>query len=315
MSIIEHQSYTSIVTSTPIQKVRIDELVDVECQLYFKRDDMTHPHISGNKWRKLKYNIDHVLSHNVKGIVTFGGAFSNHIVAAAAAGKLFGIDIVIYVRGELNDLSNPSLNLCRAYGATLIAMDRGEYRKKHTNEILKPIQARYPYHWIVPEGGSNQMASKGVRELMDEIKRSDYNFDLISVSAGTGGTAAAIIQYADEEQVHVYSSLKGDFLNNDIQQKLTKPRDNWILNTDYHQGGYAKTNSNYIEFINDWYRITNVPLDPIYTGKMVFGIVDLIRKGLLDHRINHLVVHTGGLQGIAAHNYLNGTKYGMINSG
>lgn len=315
MSVTEHPSYTQIQLPTPTQEVRIDELIAKPGRLFFKRDDLSHTQVSGNKWRKLKYNIDYILQQKLKGLVTFGGAFSNHIYATAAAGHMFGIAVVIYVRGEINDIDNPTLSYCRASGATLISMTREDYREKNSPEVLASIQAEYPDHWIIPEGGSNTLARDGVREMMSEVYTDPRNYDLISVGAGTGSTAAGVITAAGEAQVHVYSSLKGDFLQSDISSKLKLSHNNWLLNTDYHQGGYAKVNKAYIQWINEWYRITKVPLDPIYTGKMVYGIIDLMRRGLLDHEINHLVIHTGGLQGITAYNYLHARKYGMIDVG
>lgn len=297
---------------SPIEMVDVSCLVGKECDIYIKRDDLIHPYLNGNKWRKLKYNIDHVLEHNLRGIVSFGGAFSNHIYAVAAASVMFDFKAVLYIRGEIGDLDNPTLEFCRKMGVVLLSLSREEYKLKANQDWLNKIQDKYPEFYIVPEGGTNDLAFEGVSEIMSEIKESNFHYDSISVSAGTGGTAGGMIKAGIGSPLNIYSSLKGDFMAKEVQTLLGREYNNWSVNNDYHLGGYAKVNKDYIAFLNHWYALTNIPLDPIYTGKMVYGIIDQLKSGTLDADLNHLVIHTGGLQGIKACNYLNGEKLGMI---
>ena len=305
----------SIMTPSSIIRVDVVPLVGSDAVVYIKREDLIHPHLSGNKWRKLKYNIDHILDNKLEGMVSFGGAFSNHIYAAAAAGAMFDFKVVLFIRGEISDVDNPTLAFCKRMGAILIPVTREEYRLRNDLDWLENIQSKYPEYHIVPEGGSNDLALEGVAEIMKEIEESDQVYDTISVSAGTGGTAAGMIAYDSDAIIHVYASLKGNFIEDDIRKFLKSDFQNYKVFNNYHQGGYARVNKEYISFLNQWYEATQVPLDPIYTGKMMYGIIDQLKNGELDRAEKHLVIHTGGLQGIAACNYLNGKKFGVINYG
>ncbi len=265
--------------------------------LSIKRDDLLHPHISGNKFRKLKYNITSAQEQNQSRILTFGGAFSNHIVAVAAAGKQYGFQTIGVIRGEelasqIED--NPSLKFAHDCGMILEFVSRAHYRQKNTAEALEFWHKKYGSFYLLPEGGTNELAVKGCQEILTPA---DVDFDYICCSVGTGGTISGIINSAMPHQKIIgFPALKGDFLPEDIRNFTD--RKNWELCPDYNFGGYAKVTPELIQFLNDFYAQYHIPLDPIYTGKMVFGVLDLIEKNYFKNGSTILLIHTGGLQGI-----------------
>ena len=272
--------------------------------LTVKREDLVHPEISGNKYRKLKYNILEAQRQQKNILLTFGGAFSNHIAATAAAGKENGFKTIGIIRGdELNDkiAENPTLAYAQSCGMNFKFVSRSDYRKKDSMLFLKNL-LRSSSLWeelergfyLIPEGGTNELAVKGCEEI---LTKDDANFDYICTSVGTGGTIAGLINSAKANQkVLGFSALKGDFLEKEIQ-KYTVLK-NWRLITDYHFGGYGKIKPELITFINQFKEQTGVPLDPVYTGKMLYGIIDMIEKNCIDENSKVLIIHTGGLQGI-----------------
>lgn len=283
-------------------KIAIDQLLSnsfIEAidaapfSLSMKRDDRIHPTISGNKLRKLKHNL---LAAKTKdtGILTFGGAFSNHIAATAAAGELFDIPTVGIIRGEeLTPSSNSTLKTAQEAGMQLHFVSRSAYREKEVAESVQAIITQYPNYLLIPEGGSNPLGINGCKEMLNT--ETDV-YDIIAVPAGTTTTAIGIIEAAQEHQeVWVFSSLKGDFLEQHIRNNTQKT--NWRLITDYHFGGYAKTNNTLFQFIQAFATKHNVPLDPIYNGKMMYGLQDLFNQGIIPHQKRVLAIHTGGLQG------------------
>jgi 1-aminocyclopropane-1-carboxylate deaminase len=271
--------------------------------LYIKRDDLLHPLISGNKFRKLKYNIEEAKKLQKKTLLTFGGAFSNHIVALAAAGSEFGFKTIGIIRGEeLWDKidENPTLKLAQQLGMNFKFIDRTTYRYKGDKDFIEKLKIEFGDFYLVPEGGTNQLAVKGCEEILTE---DDANFTHICCAVGTGGTISGIINSSNtNHKIIGFSSLKGDFLQNDIAKFANK--NNWAINCDYHFGGYGKVNEELIDFINAFYLETRIPLDPIYTGKMMFGIYDLIFNNYFPENAKILAIHTGGLQGILGMNDL-----------
>ncbi len=264
--------------------------------LFIKRDDLLHPHISGNKFRKLKYNLVAAKAQNKTKLLTFGGAFSNHIVAVAAAGKEFGFETVGLIRGE--ELAtqievNPSLKFARDCGMELEFISRENYRQKNDSALLLHWQKKYGDFYLLPEGGTNDLAIKGCEEILSAADQ----YDFICCAVGTGGTISGLINSAQPHQKIIgFPALKGDFLQEDIRN-FTHNK-NWELNTDYHFGGYGKITPELIRFMNDFNAQHQIPLDPIYTGKMVFGVLDLIQKKYFPKGSRILLIHTGGLQGI-----------------
>ncbi|KAB1068858.1 1-aminocyclopropane-1-carboxylate deaminase/D-cysteine desulfhydrase [Tamlana haliotis] len=272
-------------------------------ELYLKREDAIHPFVSGNKYRKLKYNLQEAEKQGFKTLLTFGGAFSNHIAAVAAAGALFGFKTIGVIRGEELEPeidNNPTLNFAKQHGMAFKFVSRTNYRQKGTPEFLDQLKKEFDEFYLVPEGGTNTLAVKGCEEILTE---DDKTFDFVCTAVGTGGTISGLINCSKpRQQVLGFPALKGDFLQIDIS-KFAK-QSNWELITDYHFGGYAKINEELVTFINQFKADYNIPLDPVYTGKMLFGVFDLIEKGYFPKGSRILAIHTGGLQGISGMNAL-----------
>jgi 1-aminocyclopropane-1-carboxylate deaminase len=266
-------------------------------ELFIKREDLLHPLIPGNKFRKLKYNLKEAMAQNHTQLLTFGGAFSNHIVAVAAAGKEYGFQTIGVIRGDelatqIED--NPSLKFAQACGMILEFISREQYRNKNEKNALEFWQKKYGKFYFLPEGGTNNLAVKGCEEI---LTTQDDIFDFICCAVGTGGTISGLINSAQPHQKIIgFPALKGDFLPEDIRKFTANKMGEFI--TDYHFGGYGKVTPQLIQFLNDFHDQHHIPLDPIYTGKMVFGVMDLIEKNYFKKGSNILLIHTGGLQGI-----------------
>ncbi len=292
---------------TPInQQVHLSILKEREIELYVKREDTIHPFVSGNKFRKLKYNIEAAKKHKKETLLTFGGAFSNHIAATAAAGKIAGFKTIGIIRGdELGKdvaktlLQNETLRNAYESGMQFKFITREAYRSKTSEEFINQLKKEFGDFYLVPEGGTNVIAVKGCEEI---LTKDDEKFDYICCAVGTGGTISGIINTAKKhQQVIGFPALKGDFLINEIIPFLTR-KTRWSLQTNYNFGGYGKYTPQLIRFINEFKEQTNIQLDPIYTGKMMFGILDMVRKNEFSNHSKVLVIHTGGLQGIAGVN-------------
>jgi len=289
-----------------LQKVSFSGIKRKDIQLFIKREDLIHPEISGNKFRKLKYNLLQAKSENKNTLLTFGGAFSNHISATAFAGKLHGFKTIGVIRGdELGDdlektlATNSTLRFAHDCGMQFEFVSRADYRTKTSPEFIQQLKDRLGDFYLVPEGGTNDLAIKGCEEILSEDTE---KFDTICLAVGTGGTISGIINSAKQYQnVLGFPALKGDFLNDEIK-KYVYQTENWKLISEYHFGGYAKTSNELITFINQFKKETEIPLDPIYTGKMLFGLVDLINKNYFAEGAKILAIHTGGLQGIEGMN-------------
>lgn len=291
-----------------IQQVRFSEIEDKEVTVFIKREDELHPVVSGNKYRKLAYNLEEAKQQNKHTLLTFGGAYSNHLVATAAAGFDFGFSTIGIVRGEeLEHLKfkNDTLQTALDYKMKLHFVSREAYRQKTSPFFIEKLHQKYGDFYRIPEGGTNQLAVKGCEKILTP---NAIVFDVICLAVGTGGTISGIINTTKKQQKVIgFPALKGNFLQQEIK-KYTKPHKNWSLNTDYNFGGYAKVSEELIAFINRFKKETSIPLDPIYTGKMMFGIVDMIKKGIFAKGSKILAIHTGGLQGIKGMNEVLGKK-------
>ena len=269
--------------------------------LEIKREDLLHPFVSGNKFRKLKYNVLQAKAENQSVLLTFGGAFSNHIAAVAYAGKGQGFETIGVIRGdELRDKisENPTLSFAQECGMRFEFVTREAYRHKTETAFIEQLQVKFGSFYLVPEGGTNDLAVKGCEEILTEF---DAHFDFVCSAVGTGGTISGLINSAlPHQKVLGFPALKGDFLQNEIHKFVNNK--NWELITDYHFGGYGKVTTEFIEWMNWFYAQTGIPLDPIYTGKMVFGVMDLIQRNYFPPKSKILMIHTGGLQGIAGMN-------------
>jgi 1-aminocyclopropane-1-carboxylate deaminase len=272
-----------------------------DISLTIKRDDLNHPFISGNKLRKLKYNLLQAKAENQQTVLTFGGAFSNHIAAVAHAGKEQGFKTIGVIRGdELFDKikENPTLRFAQQNGMQFEFVTREDYRDKSEIFFIEKLKEKFGDFYLVPEGGTNELAVKGCEEILTD---EDAVFDYVCCAVGTGGTISGLINSAlPHQKILGFPALKGDFLTDEI--RIFAKQDNWNLISDYHFGGYGKVNLELIEFINTFLEDTKVPLDPIYTGKMVFGVIDLIHKNYFPEHSKIVLIHTGGLQGIEGMN-------------
>ena len=277
------------------------ELNNSTVQLALKPEYLIHTFISGNKYRKLKYNLEKAKDLKNDTILSFGGAYSNHIAATAFAGKFYGFRTVGIIRGEeLVDKvdSNPTLKFAKGCGMQFKFVDRETYRHKTEVDFVDSLKAEFGAFYLVPEGGTNLLAVQGCEEILNE---NDSEFDFICCSIGTGGTISGVINASKlHQKILGFPALKGDFIREDIRKFATK--DNWDLITDYHFGGYGKIKPELITFINDFKKRYDIPLDPVYTGKMMYGIFDLIEKQFFPKDSKILAIHTGGLQGIEGMN-------------
>ncbi len=269
--------------------------------LYIKREDLIHPIVSGNKFRKLKYNILQAKQENQDTLLTFGGAFSNHIAAVAFAGKEHGFKTIGIIRGEelKNKIpENPTLQFAQNCDMQLEFITREAYRQKTEANFLIHLKEVFGNFYLIPEGGTNELAIKGCEEI---LTIEDAEFDFICCSVGTGGTISGIINSIKPHQkVLGFPALKGEFLKNEI--RIFAQNKNWDLITNYLFGGYGKITLELIHFINDFYTKSKIPLDPVYTAKMFFGVMDLIEKNYFPKNSKILLIHTGGIQGIQGMN-------------
>lgn len=282
--------------NTVVPTTKVELVLPDGIELYIRREDLLHPEVSGNKFRKLKYNMAAAVANGDHQVLTFGGAYSNHIAATAAAGRILGIPTIGVIRGE--EIAscyqeNPTLKKAAADGMRFKFVTRTAYRTKTSASFLAELTSEFGNFYLVPEGGTNLEAVKGTAEILQE---EDVIYDYIGCAVGTGGTIAGIINASFEhQQILGFPALKGDFLQAEIA-KYTK-KENWHLETAYHFGGYAKYNADLLEFIRNFERDTGILLDPIYTGKLLFGIFDLIVQNRFKNNSKILAIHTGGLQG------------------
>ena len=286
----------------PTQEIVLPLLQEKRVRLFVRREDMIHAKVSGNKFRKLQYNLVAAQEQGHDSLLTFGGAFSNHIAATAAAAKLVGMNSIGVIRGEELGKSaslNATLNYAKAAGMQLKFMSRADYRVKDSSSIREQLIDEFGSFYWIPEGGTNALAVKGCEEILSEA---DSTYTHICCAVGTGGTLAGIVNSAAaEQQILGFPALKGDFLRDEIDKFAVKKT--YRLITDYHFGGYAKVNSALIHFINEFRAKTTILLDPVYTGKMLFGVLDMAAKGHFEPGSSILAIHTGGLQGIEGMNH------------
>lgn len=288
-------------------------------QLSVLRLDIVHPDIQGNKYFKLKYNIEDALDQKKETLLSFGGEYSNHLHALSIAGKVHKMKTIGIIRGEKPLKLNPSLQFCYDNGMKLFFTSRTNFRtlrklvqETKTVEVehfIETIVTNFDKKntFIIPEGGTNALALKGTQEILD-LTSNDYDF--VCTSIGTAGTIAGVIASANKNtQVLGFPSLKGNFFEKDIQTLLSKistqTYPNWSLQSSYHFGSFATFNEELIAFNNKFYADYSIPLDTIYTGKMFFGIFDLINQGFFKPTDKILAIHTGGIQGIKSFNEKN----------
>ncbi|MEH2373923.1 1-aminocyclopropane-1-carboxylate deaminase/D-cysteine desulfhydrase [Nostoc sp.] len=312
----------------PLQQINSQITRNAGVNLYVLRLDLMHPWVNGNKWFKLKYNLLEAKEKNFTTLLTFGGAYSNHIYATAAAGNLFGFRTIGVIRGEQRLPLNPTLSFALQQGMQLVYLNRETYRQRNTPALQEYLQQRFGEVFIIPEGGSNLNGVRGCTEIVsnampfstrgyanDRLRVRPtagyaYAFDHICVACGTATTLAGITLSLDHKQRAIaFPVLKnGAFLAQEIESLLTNylasglpspytSPANWELVCDYHFGGYAKVNDELLLFSQQFREKHGVPLDYVYTAKMFYGVMDLLKQGFFCQGDSLLLVHTGGLQG------------------
>ncbi len=289
--------------NTPLQKIDLQKFNISGINLFVQREDLLHPAISGNKWYKLKYNLLEARKNKFDTLLTFGGAYSNHLYALASAGKELGFKTIGIIRGEEHFPLNHTLTFAKACGMKIFYVNRREFRAKENPEFINSLKNKFENFYLVPEGGTNLLAVKGCEEIPRNI---NIEYDSVVVPVGTGGTLAGIINgirnQGNKQAIGIAVLKNAGFLKHKVSELLNEESEknkstNWDIIFDYHFGGYAKFNNVLIEFINDFKEKTEIQLDPVYTGKMMFGIFDLINKKYFKKDSTIVAIHTGGLQG------------------
>lgn len=298
---------------TPITSVSGFGLDKYAITLDIKRDDLIHPFISGNKWRKLKYLLEDAQKQQKNTLVTFGGAWSNHLLATACAGAVFGFSTVGFVRGD-EGVSNPLLAMCRLYGMELRYVDRERYRDKRLlfDELVAELghknvamshQAGTPslqLPYFIDEGGYATEALDGCAEIIAELPA---EYDHLFCACGTGTTLAGLALGMDrfagpsQGKLHGVPVLAGGaFIADNVRSLYTEA--NCELHLDYHFGGYAKTSPELVDFVREFCAGTGILIEPVYTGKLFYAVFDLIRSGYFEPGSRILVLHSGGMTGL-----------------
>ena len=303
---------------TPIQEIKEPLFLQKKVRLFIKRDDLLFdvkaPDFNGNKQRKMKYNLLAAKANDFDTLLTFGGAFSNHIAATAAAGSLLDFKTIGIIRGERPAELNPTLKRVLEYGMRLKFITRSAYREKTKPEFLNDLKAEFGAFYMLPEGGTNGLALKGCTEIVEEISETFPKMistnqlpDYICSACGTGGTFAGIVAGVNNKKKAIgYAALKGSFHAAEVKSLLQNHYgdtfSNWEICNDYHFGGFAKHKLPLIDFINTFKKTHDIQLEPLYTGKMIFGIYDQIRNDFFPEGSTILAVHSGGLQGVSGFN-------------
>jgi 1-aminocyclopropane-1-carboxylate deaminase len=275
----------------------VDPLLELQqIELWIKRDDLIDHVISGNKWRKLKYILDHALALNAHTLVSMGGAYSNHLHALAYVGHQLGLKTIGLIRGKRAGVLNSTLRDMQNWGMELKFVSRSDYRLLRQYKGCQDLPGMESGQYWLPEGGAQSLALKGVGELVQEI---DIPYDVICVPCGTGTTLAGIMGAVPERvSVQGFAALKkAVFLKTDIEQLIERSCCDWQINLDYHFGGFAKAPAELFSFMHAFEHKYTIPLEPIYTGKMLYGVYDLIAKNYFKPGQRIIAVHTGGLQG------------------
>jgi 1-aminocyclopropane-1-carboxylate deaminase len=281
---------------SPVEVLEDERLDAAGVQVLIKRDDLIHPDLPGNKWRKLKYNLEAAQAAGASRLLTFGGAYSNHIRAVAAAGSLFGFETVGVIRGEAYDPLNVSLRFAVDHGMRLVYLDRQTYRRKTDPDVVDRLHAELGEFHLVPEGGSSALAVRGCAEMVSEITE---DFDVVCCGVGTGGTLAGIAAGLRPGQRAIgFSSLRGgDFLSDDVaalqREALGEVTGNWEIETGYHFGGYARSKPELVAFIDDFQARHGLRLDWVYVAKMMYGVYDLAARGRYPAGTRIVAVITG----------------------
>ncbi len=283
---------------SPVSQIHTPQLDRKNIQLFIKRDELIHPVIQGNKWRKLKYNLQAAIEQGHHTLLSFGGAYSNHIHALAKASQLCGLNSIGIIRGEEADNLSPTLQDVRQWGMQLEFISRADYRDKTDPDFIESLHKTYGDFYLIPEGGDNQLARKGCAELLDELEE---DYDMICCEVGSGTMLSALIEHnpSPDTAFTGFVVMKNPQLDQSINKTLPNNcPTQWQLNHDYHFGGFARTSETLNRFIQHFKTAHKIQLEPVYSGKMLYGIFDMIEQGNIKHNSRVLAIHGGGLQGL-----------------
>lgn len=291
------QQTLAIKQPSPLAKININWLGLEDKVVDIKRDDLLHPIISGNKWRKLKYTLQYAIHNNIGHIISFGGGFSNHLHALGYCCQQLNIQLTVIVRGDYSSNPSPMLQDLLHWQAHIQYVDKLTYQQRTEAHYLEHLQQQYTGAYIIPEGGSNDSALKGVAEIVQEL---DEDYDYILAPVASGGTLAGLIQATHNTKTKILgiAVLKGQgYLEELVQELLPQTQPHWSVCHDYHFGGYAKRTEHLNQFCADFYQHTQIQIEPIYSGKLFFALCDLLAQGYFPAKSKILALHTGGLQG------------------
>ena len=287
-------------TTTPVQEINNTILDQAGVRLLVKREDLNHRFVSGNKWWKLKYNLEEAKRQQKNTLLTFGGAYSNHIFSTAAAARESGFKSIGIIRGEETLPINPTLQFARECGMHLHYIAREPYRHKQEPAFIQHLHDLFDDFYLIPEGGTNAFAISGCAEFAQT--ELNLSFDFIMVPVGTGGTMAGIVAgLRGSKTVLGVSTLRGgDFLMDEVTHLVQKFNgevyENWSILTPYHHGGYAKVTKELLAFMDEMRVTYNLPLDHVYTGKLLWAVMEEVKNGTFPKGSTVLALHTGGLQ-------------------
>lgn len=292
-------------TAPPVNQVDCELLAEKGVSLRVLRLDKIHPHVHGNKWFKLKLNLRAAQEQGHSRVISFGGAYSNHLYALAAAGAYLGLETIGIVRGELVEPLNPVLAFCRSSGMTLYPISRTDYRRKEEPEFLQDLMASYGPAYVIPEGGSNALAFTGCAEIADMVcSIAGESKVTIAMACGTGATMTGVIKglqlLQSQHPVLGVSVLKAKGMITDhVESWLDKSdivvNSPWYVSDSFHCGGYAKATLELTEFIEGFAEISDIPIEPVYTAKLFFGIFSMIEADAFPRGAQIIALHTGGI--------------------
>jgi len=293
---------------SPVTQIKTPLLVEKKIKLFIKRDELIHPVIQGNKWRKLKYNLIEAQKTNCRTLLSFGGAYSNHLHALAYAGKQLGIKTIGIIRGEAPQPLNPCLQDMQNWGMQLKFIKRIDYKQKNNPDFLKYLKQQLGDFYLIPEGANNAQGIKGCAEILKELQEP---YDVICCEVGSGTMLSSLIQndINPHTQYLGFAVMKNAQLDDDICNSLKMIEKSatqlpaWKINHAYHFGGFAKTTEELNHFIKAFKQQHNIQLEPVYSGKMLWGIFDLISKDHFKPDATILAIHGGGLQGLRGYEY------------
>ena len=293
---------------SPVTQIKTPLLIEKKIKLFIKRDELIHPIIQGNKWRKLKYNLIEAHKINANTLLSFGGAYSNHLHALAYAGKQLGIKTIGIIRGEAPQVLNPCLQDMKNWGMQLKFVKRIDFKRKNSAEYINNLKQQLGDFYSIPEGANNALGKKGCAELLEELHEP---YDIICCEVGSGTMLSSLIQNDNTPHTQYlgFAVMKNPQLDDDISNSLkilddsTRQQPAWKINHAYHFGGFAKTTDELNHFIKTFKQQHNIQLEPVYSGKMLWGIFDLISKDHFKPDTKILAIHGGGLQGLRGYEY------------